>query len=111
MTNEQKQYKLKLIILIMLVEMERFRKTKFNNPSEQLAFSFGFAWWAIEYARVKSIPMFRMGGHDSKTSAIAGESGNEMIIDKYGKMFGVSPLEKASGVISNIIIANRLWIR
>lgn len=62
MTKEQKERKLKLILLIIMVNTEYARRKPFTNVWETIAFALDNVWWAMEYKRVKSQPTFEKGG-------------------------------------------------
>ena len=84
MTHQEKQHKLKLIKLIMLVETERFKKSKFNSPFGIIAWAYDFMWWAMEYRKVSNIATFEKGG---LAISVECNADNEVIIDKSGNIF------------------------
>ena len=76
MTLEEKQRKIKLISLIIIVQTEYAKRKPFKNHFETIAFAYEMVFWARELHRVSKTIPFKKGG-----IAIVGENiGSEIIL-------------------------------
>ena len=62
MTKQEKERKIKLLTLILLVENERFKKTNFDNHFKTIAFALEYMKWLVELAKVSRQKIFESGG-------------------------------------------------
>ena len=62
MTKQEKERKIKLLTLILLVENERFKKTNFDNHFKTIAFALEYMKWVVELAKVSKQKTFESGG-------------------------------------------------
>jgi hypothetical protein len=76
MTKEQKEHKIKLIYLIMIVNLEYARRKPFKNMWETIAFAYEQVWWAKELIRVKTQKTFESGG----LAIVGGNTKQEVIL-------------------------------
>lgn len=77
MTTKEKQHKIKLILLIILVLTEKARRHT-KTIHDVINITYEGVFWAKELKRVSRIPTFESGG-----IAIVGSSNNkEVIIEK-----------------------------
>ena len=58
MTVAQKERKLKIIMLILIVNTEILKRRKFNNPFEILVVAMDSLNWILEYRRLKNTPTY-----------------------------------------------------
>lgn len=61
MTKEQKERKIKIIHLILIVKHEYVRRNPFFNTQEMLNFSFDIVFWKNELEILKSQKTFEKG--------------------------------------------------
>jgi len=61
MTKKEKEHKIKLICLILLVNTEYARRKPFKNIWETIAFASEQLYWAIELRRVQATKTFEKG--------------------------------------------------
>jgi len=59
MTIEEKQHKIKLIYLILIVEIECFRRVKDKKPIDLIDFAVNHIQWMKELHRVNRIIPFK----------------------------------------------------
>jgi hypothetical protein len=62
MTKKQKEHKIKLIHLIIIVNTEYAKRKPFKNMWETISFAFDQVWWAMELKRVATQKTFESGG-------------------------------------------------
>lgn len=62
MTKKQKEHKMKLIYLIMIVNTEYAKRKPFKDMWETIAFAYEQVWWAMELRRVATQKTFESGG-------------------------------------------------
>jgi hypothetical protein len=62
MTKKQKEHKMKIIYLIMIVNTEYAKRKPFKDMWETIAFAYEQVWWAIELKRVATQKTFENGG-------------------------------------------------
>ncbi|WP_438423119.1 hypothetical protein [Aquimarina macrocephali] len=62
MTKAEKQHKLKLISLIILVNTEYARRKPFKDIWKTLAFAHEQVWWARQAVMLSYTPTFEKGG-------------------------------------------------
>ena len=61
MTKKQKEHKIKLIYLIILVNTEYAKRKPFKDVWETIAFAYEQFWWAMELRRVATQKTFESG--------------------------------------------------
>ena len=61
MTKKQKEHKMKLIYLIMIVNTEYAKRKPFKDMWETIAFAYEQVWWAMELKRVATQKTFESG--------------------------------------------------
>lgn len=61
MTKEQKEYKIKLIYLIMVVNNEYAKRQPFKDMWEIITFAYDQVWWAMELKKVASQKTYEGG--------------------------------------------------
>jgi len=64
MTKEQKEHKIKLIYLIIIVNVEYARRKPFNNIYEIISFVYEQVFWARELARIVKSKTFKSGMYE-----------------------------------------------
>lgn len=64
MTKEQKEHKIKLIYLIIIVNVEYARRKPFNNIYEIISFAYEQLFWAIELTKVARSKTFKSGMYE-----------------------------------------------
>jgi hypothetical protein len=62
MTKKQKEHKMKIIYLIMIVNTEYAKRKPFKDMWETIAFAYEQVWWAMELKRVATQKTFENGG-------------------------------------------------
>lgn len=62
MTLAEKEQKIKLIYLIIIVQTEYAKRKPFKDVWETIAFGYEVVWWAKELQRIKRIIPFEKGG-------------------------------------------------
>lgn len=61
MTKKQKEHKVKLIYLIMIVNAEYAKRKPFKDVWETISFGYEQVWWAMELKRVATQKTFENG--------------------------------------------------
>ena len=59
MTKEQKERKIKLIYLIIMVNNEYAKRKPFKSIWETISFTYNQVWWAMELKRVSAQKTFK----------------------------------------------------
>jgi len=77
MTKKQKEHKMKLIYLIMIVNTEYAKRKPFKDIWETIAFGYEMVWWAMELKRVAQQKTFESGG-----LAIVGDNRQAEVIQR-----------------------------
>lgn len=62
MTKKQKEQKMKLIYLIIIVNTEYAKRKPFKNMWETIAFAYEQVLWAMEFKKVATQKTFESGG-------------------------------------------------
>ena len=84
MTIEDKEHKIKLIMLIIICRMEAIRKSKYDSSLEMFKDRMDLACWSRELALVQSQPMprFDKGG----LAHINDDKEKKVILNRKGKI-------------------------
>jgi len=77
MTKKQKEHKIKLIYLIILVNTEYVKRKPFKDIWETIAFGYEMVWWAMELKRVVTQKTFESG-----SVAIVGDNRRPEVIQR-----------------------------
>lgn len=80
MTLQQKEHKIKLLTLMLILQYELAKRNEFKSFAEMINSTCEAIFWVNELKKIKSIPTFESG------CAIVGNSQTkEVVIDKHGK--------------------------
>lgn len=60
MTSTEKEHKIKLITLILIVEREKLRKQTFDHHWDYISFALEYVKWALELKNVIQTPVLKL---------------------------------------------------